>query len=125
MYHIHCRWCVFRELPRSPQSSDESFDPTPITLGGKPPPRLAIAVARATSSSCPGVRPWEQRVLGATIEAAHLTRVSSKCGVMLRSTLSVTPSTLICVTLAAPGITSGGVRHVPPPLLYISFESLH
>src|SRR6218665_4169215 len=37
--------------------------------------RVAIVVARVTSSSCPGGRPWERRVLRATIEAAHLTRV--------------------------------------------------
>src|SRR6218665_361501 len=80
--------------------------------------RVAIVVARVTSSSCPGGRPWERTVLKATIEAAHLTRVSSKCNVMPRSALSVTPRTFIWVTLAAPGITSGGARHFPPPLLY-------
>src|SRR6218665_151184 len=47
-----------------------------------------------------------------------LTRVSSKCNVMLRSALSVTPRTFIWVTLAAPWIASRGTRHFPPPLLY-------
>src|SRR6218665_1592912 len=49
-----------------------------------------------------------------------LTRVSSKCNVMLTcsSALSVTPRTFIWVTLAAPGITSRGARQFPPPLLY-------
>jgi len=38
IYHFRCRWCFFKEVPRSPQSPNESFDPTPITLRGKPPP---------------------------------------------------------------------------------------
>src|SRR6218665_37232 len=124
IYHFRCRWCFFREVPRSPQSPNESFDPTPITHGGNPHQagaaysRVAIVVARVTSSSCPGGRPWEQRVLRATIEAAHLTRVSSKCNVMLRSALSVTPRTFIWVTFAVPRITSRGARQFPPPLLY-------
>src|SRR6218665_1371869 len=58
--------------------------------------RVAIVVARVTSSRCSEGRPLERRVLRATIEAAHLTRVSSKCNVMLRSALSVTPRTF-CV----------------------------
>src|SRR6218665_1655401 len=36
--------------------------------------RVAIVVARVTSSSCPGGRLWKRMVLRATTEAAHLTR---------------------------------------------------
>src|SRR6218665_1361831 len=49
IYHFRCRWCFFREVPRSPQSPNESFDPTPITLGGKPPPSPIVGCLHGNS----------------------------------------------------------------------------
>ena len=63
----------------------------------------AVVVAWATSFSYPRGRLGERRVRSATIEASHLTTVSSKCNVIPRLVLSITPSTFICITLSAPG----------------------